>query len=520
MGKMVAALMADLGNWMVYLAILALFVVCMAKCVIPVLHSKNLLRRAVRRIKKEDALKRSWQSDDFLGKGALCPHWKEYLNNLFFADGEFHNPSNVEDFINEDTAIYGPGRSQLAEAAPGLMVSLGFLGTLIGMTSGLSGFNMNDSEAVMSSIRTLLPGIRYAFTTSIVGVVASILTTLIVRIVNGGASRALIAFYSAMNEYAGVVSVEPMTQIAIYQQEQTALISQLAQSITSEAAERLGQGIAEAIGKSYRGMQSSLDSFMEFATERQIQGVNAVVDRFMQQMNESMGGQFRSLAITLEETGKNQIRMNDMVRQATEGLGQISGNLLRSAQAAGELGDQLKGYLRTLNENALAAQGGYERIAATVEHLEIVARQFNGYLQQVNALESRMGAENARLDKSRKELLDSFARTGRDLTDGVAGAAEAMKGSAALLANSHEALAEGISRDIDKTYNDFFANTHELMNQVVWTLDELKHSTGELSHILQGVGDMHMRQGRQMDEALTALNEAVEGLGRALSPGR
>ena len=58
-----------------------------------------------------------------------------------------------------------------------------------------------------------------------------------------------------------------------------------------------------------------------------------------------------------------------------------------------------------------------------MEHLEIVARQFNGYLQQVNALESLDGGgERPAGDKSRKELLDSFARPA-DLTDGVAGAA-------------------------------------------------------------------------------------------------
>ena len=54
---------------------------------------------------------------------------------------------------------------------------------------------------IRDSIRTLLPGVRYAFTTSIVGVVGSIATTLIVRIVNGSALRALTSFYSAMNEY-------------------------------------------------------------------------------------------------------------------------------------------------------------------------------------------------------------------------------------------------------------------------------------------------------------------------------
>ena len=38
--------------------------------------------------------------------------------------------------------------SPLPRRMPGLMVSLGFLGTLIGLTTGLSGFDMADAEAV------------------------------------------------------------------------------------------------------------------------------------------------------------------------------------------------------------------------------------------------------------------------------------------------------------------------------------------------------------------------------------
>ena len=100
MAQFFTEMAADLASALVYLAIAVLFVIAMVKCVAPVAATRGLLRRAVRQIKKGEHSKRSWQEEDFLGTGVLYPHWKEYLNNLFFADGEFHNPSNVEDFIN------------------------------------------------------------------------------------------------------------------------------------------------------------------------------------------------------------------------------------------------------------------------------------------------------------------------------------------------------------------------------------------------------------------------------------
>ena len=110
-----------LVDLLVYAVILFVFIIALIKCILPVLRNRSLIRRAVRNIRAGDEAKQSWQEDDCLGKGVLNAHWSEYLNNLFFADGVYHNASNVEDYINEETVIYGPGRGGFADAVPGLL---------------------------------------------------------------------------------------------------------------------------------------------------------------------------------------------------------------------------------------------------------------------------------------------------------------------------------------------------------------------------------------------------------------
>ena len=119
-------------NIAVYAVIVLLFIVGVIRCIAPITHTARPPSAAPSAPSSRARPASAPGSEDkFLGKGCLYPHWSEYLNNLFFADGVYHNASNVEDYINEDTAIYGPGRISFAEAIPGLMVSLGFLGTLI-----------------------------------------------------------------------------------------------------------------------------------------------------------------------------------------------------------------------------------------------------------------------------------------------------------------------------------------------------------------------------------------------------
>ena len=117
---------------------------------------------------------------------------------------------------------------------------------LIGIAMGLSGFDMTDSAAVQQSIVTLIPGMRYAFTTSIVGVVLSVSFNLMTRMANGAAVHALDSFYAAMSRYAGVLSVDPLTQVAIYQQEHTVILTPQAFQRAGRAGTRQGadMGIA------------------------------------------------------------------------------------------------------------------------------------------------------------------------------------------------------------------------------------------------------------------------------------
>ena len=175
----------------VYAIIVVVFIVGLILCIAPVIDTRNHLRRAIRDLRAGDKSKRSWQENNFLGRGSLLAHWSAYMNNLFFADGVYHNASNVEDFINEDTVIYGPGRSAFADAVPSLLVSLGFLGTLIGLARGLAGFDMTDFDSVQNSITTLIPGMKYAVVTSIFGVVGSVSFTMITRAVYGSAENTI-----------------------------------------------------------------------------------------------------------------------------------------------------------------------------------------------------------------------------------------------------------------------------------------------------------------------------------------
>ena len=63
------------------------------------------------------------------------------------------------------------------DTAAGTLVGLGLLGTFLGLTIGIKGFNSEDTQHIQESIQRLLNGMDTAFLTSLVGMFASLVFT-------------------------------------------------------------------------------------------------------------------------------------------------------------------------------------------------------------------------------------------------------------------------------------------------------------------------------------------------------
>jgi ABC-type transporter Mla subunit MlaD len=468
----------SIASLLVYALIAVLFILGFIKCILPVIRTCSVLKSASRSIKSGDK-KHSWQDDYFLGKGALYPHWSEYLNNLFFADGDYHNPSNVEDFINEDSVIYGPGNSGFADALPGLMVSLGFMGTLIGLATGLSGFDMGNETAIMSSIETLIPGLRYAFMTSIVGVIGSVSFTLIIRIVNGSASRAIDGFYGAMSRYAGVLSVDPMTQIAIYQQEQTTLIQNM--------SKEMGGQITEAMSTALRPVEDALTRFVTVNTQEQMRFLDTVVTRFVSHMDQALGGQFDGLAGVLDQTVRSQERLLKAVEGHVDGIARSAVELGQLEKTIQNTMSGMEGYVSRLSASQRQLDEAYGRVTSNIEGMQLISHQQADYLRNVGAMQNAVSG-----------ALDRIAA----MTDNIAAASEQLKAAGAQL---------------DSLRGDFKAEAGRAADELGRVHARvLGEAEDELKGIIDAMNNYQRDYNARMDEVAQAIGGSVEKLPRAV----
>ena len=152
-------LAASLADVLVYGAIAVITIVGFVKCIFPSRGCARLLRRAVRRLEVmtiRDGTTPVWQDPLFLGK-PMQTAWRRFLVNAEQLDSRGIN-CDVEDYINDDTVIYAHSHTQLGDVIPGILTSLGILGTFIGLVRGLGALNLSDAENTMSGISEMISG--------------------------------------------------------------------------------------------------------------------------------------------------------------------------------------------------------------------------------------------------------------------------------------------------------------------------------------------------------------------------
>ncbi len=233
----VSSQVSSLTDALVYIAIAGVTLIGVFKCLIPLLSTTHALRRAISMLQHDAGSRQGtpvWQEKRFMGNH-LKNCWLRFLQNAEQLDRR-GLPCNVEDYINDDTVTHGPGNAQLADLIPGLLTSLGILGTFMGMMDGLGGLDLTNADKIIDSIPTLLTGMQFAFGTSVAGVTCSISFNIINRILQGSSYRAIDDFVSNFTTLAMSRPLDNDVQLICQNQDSNHMLSTLTDTLPGQLA--------------------------------------------------------------------------------------------------------------------------------------------------------------------------------------------------------------------------------------------------------------------------------------------
>ena len=381
----VTAILPDLADYIVYGAIAVVTLIGLFKCLIPLWRTTSALRRAITRLQDnagKQLEKPVWQESRFVGR-RLRNSWLRFLQNAEQLDRR-GLPTNVEDYINDDTVTHGPGNAGLAELIPNLLTSLGILGTFMGLSRGLSSLNFADSARLISGIPDLLSGMRFAFGTSVAGISCSLVFNMLNRISQGSSYRAIDDFVTSFTQLAMSRPLDNDVQMIIQNQDRNFML----QGINDTLADRLAENVGRSISRAMNPVTESMDRFIVGTTRNQIEGVNQIVSRFLAEMDRSMGNQFTSLSQTMNALEQSQLRA-----------------------------------YQSTSDNLSAAEGIVRNAESLQEITSHALDKFDVYMRQINKVRER----DENFERRSSDLLNDMRKESKDMASLISGLTEKMK---------------------------------------------------------------------------------------------
>ena len=479
---------------------------------------------------------------------------------------------DIEDYISDDLVDESINKGLLS-IVPGVMTGLGILGTFIGLTIGLQYFNTGTAEEISNSIAPLMDGIKVAFHTSIYGMVFSLVFNYVYKKKLGLAYGAVEDFLAAFrNKINPKPENELMSRLAEYQDNQMQMTEHLANNI----GEVLGQKLESVLLPQFEEMNKTIERFAMTASQTQIEGVQGIVSKFLEEMNSSLGDNFKELGVVLADTCALQKEQSSQIHEILEKTDSMVNHLLTINELTKSTVEEMNGYVNRMEELQASVNRNMEVVQEQTQLNNALLAEHQRYLDELTQYEHNLtqAAENLvekvglqlaelqsiekaisdsvldytdKLDKKISDSLSTIKQMEMDIQtsskEGIAEIHSAVKEQCRILAESAKKNIEEIlnlkgqtsaelrrtSEDLEevlaklngelqnvlnKTFDSFDINLQEITHHLSGTIAQVESTTDNVPRIVEAAYEGLDKSFEKMQERINELVSQVEELER------
>lgn len=266
----------------------------------------------------------------------LAPLWREFHKTIVpermgSASANVFATRPAEEFFPVPTLVDHRIGASIYLAVPGVMTSLGLLGTFLALFSGLTGLRVEASGQV-TGIQGFITGLSGKFVSSIVGLISAILSLVIVRYFLAGMHDTATALQTTLNKAfqrkpQEMILNEMLRQLedqsSAYKSFSADLAGEIKSSFNTDIA-RLGDKLTETLERLNVNISRQGDSFRSFA-DAFADTLRGSLKDGMQPGIETLQKSLTELAVATEELKKHsaessQDTMEKMLAQFQKSL--------------------------------------------------------------------------------------------------------------------------------------------------------------------------------------------------------
>ncbi|MBQ7488586.1 MAG: MotA/TolQ/ExbB proton channel family protein [Clostridia bacterium] len=500
----------------IYAAIVVITVLAMIRCLIPLNASSARLRRGTKIIITENKQKkevRSWKDLGFLGD-RLQSVWADFLQNaeVRMAHGE---NCDVSEFINDETVLETAGSPGLADITPGLLTSLGILGTFLGLVKGLSGLSISaaSTEQLLAAMEQLIGGMSTAFLTSIAGVTCSVLFTILHNHAREKCQRSIDRFCEVFGLYAMPKPVTQETEMLTMAREQTAYMRQA----TDEIGERLSANLEASIMRAMAPMQRSMDNFILASTKAQVEGMDRITQVFVQRMNVALGNEFDHLRQVLAETGREQARVQQEMQAATDAIARVTQDVINMHQMSQGILEHFKSYVDEMNRTHSESDQVLMQTAAMMDQMNRSVQMQASVIEKMQAAQGTLDRNQQQYIATTERFLGAAQEQTRNFSREIERVGEQMARSTDQMCRASSEVGQKTADNLTRTTALLDENVTSSIRQLDETLGKMRDVSEKIPQLMTQSRDRYAQQVDQFVDALTRLQKSMNALEKAVA---
>ena len=393
------------------------------------------------------------------------------------------NSVRPSSFFNLEDLHYGPGFSRYV---PGLFVTVGLFLTFLGLIAALrqiTGMSDASPEQMRSSLDGLLGAASAKFIMSLTGLLASILFTVLLRILTGKVENRIHTLSAALEARLSFVSLEDlaMEQLEIARGQKDSFM-EIGSTMVAELGRSLQKEIPESISSS---ISAAMAPLLDQVGKAGSDGVGQMVTDLSSRFSEDVGRALTDASAQLSAAGDKIASLSDRMDQTSGHMGQeMDASVGKLAKAAEELSIRLATAAETtdgkLNEGAEKLLGimnetleGIRRNTAegadALKEAAVDMRSSAGTFREELDVAASSGSEaiRSRIKAVSDEAESTISEAGRDMAN--------------LVSRSGEDLLAASGNFREKIRADLVEPIVEVVEQLDNMADRLKDGSGQIA---------------------------------------
>lgn len=394
------------------------------------------------------------------------------------------------------------------------MTGLGILGTFIGLTIGLSKFNLGsdiDTSLMQTSISGLLEGIKTAFITSIFGVVYSLLFNFFYKKIYISTCEAMDEFIVCYErEMISSPQNDLLTSFVRSQEIQTESLRNFADNISAAMAKQMNELLQPTVEK----LNSSVDNFLDKSVRSQNESLDVIVNAFVDNMNSSLGNQFKALGDTISELNSKQLENNERMQAVVD-------TICRNSADINSVNSSLESSLKSFN-------GFIDKLDDYQSNINCANEALFSRIETINEYNDRQADVLANLEKAQSEFneiadrirqyIDEYNRISSDFGDRSAAVFDSLNASIISFDEQNSAFVEELKTALVEELKAGTAATAEQNQLISDTFAKAVKSSGEILEAqIQKANEISISVNKSMTDSAKALRDAYRDMEKDVS---